>query len=114
MAKLGLVWSLCASLLLLAACGGANVPLTSAADVAAERGRGLAEVRCGGCHGLGLDGESPRSAAFRDMRRGMTALSFRRRMADIAEGRHYDMPRIKLTANEADDIAAYIESLETP
>ncbi|MDP2012028.1 MAG: hypothetical protein Q8K11_17800 [Phenylobacterium sp.] len=44
----------------------------------------------------------------------MTALSFKRRMEDIAEGRHYDMPRIGLTANEADDIAAYIESLETP
>ncbi|MDO8322474.1 MAG: c-type cytochrome [Phenylobacterium sp.] len=118
MAKLGLrkAWTLCIPLLLLTACGGANVPLTSAADVAAERGRDLAELRCGGCHGLGLYGESPRSpsTAFRDMRRGMTALSFRRRMEDIAEGRHYDMPRIGLTANEADDIAAYIESLETP
>lgn len=44
----------------------------------------------------------------------MTALSFRGRMEEIAEGRHPGMPRIRLSAGEADDIAAYIESLGTP
>lgn len=118
MARLGLrsVGLLSVPLLLVAACASTYAPASPAADVAAERGRDLAELRCGGCHGLGLYGESPRSPStpFRDMRRGMTALSFQQRMQDIGEGRHYDMPRIGLTASEADDIAAYIESLERP
>ncbi len=109
-----------APLLVVAACASAPVSTSSAkrpaAEVAVERGRDLAELRCGGCHGLGLYGESPRSPStpFRDMRRGMTALSFQQRMETIAEGRHYDMPKLGLTAGEADDIAAYIESLELP
>lgn len=83
---------------------------------AAERGRDLAELRCGGCHGLGLYGESPRSPStpFRDMRRRLTALSLQQRLTDITEGRHYDMPRLGLSASETEDIAAYIESLERP
>jgi cytochrome c len=118
--KIRVIAPLCAPLLLVAACASAPVSTSSAkrpaAEVAVERGRDLAELRCGGCHGLGLYGESPRSPStpFRDMRRGMTALSFQQRMETIAEGRHYDMPKLGLTAGEANDIAAYIESLELP
>lgn len=104
------------SLSVLTAGCATSAPDGVAPGSAAERGRDLAELRCGGCHGLGLYGESPRSPStpFRDMRRRMTALTFQQRMTDIAEGRHYDMPRIGLSASETEDIAAYIESLEKP
>jgi cytochrome c len=81
--------------------------------MAAERGRQVAETECGRCHGLGLTGESLRTNAppFRAIRPYYNDLVFRRRMEEIAEGGHYEMPPLRLDPGEVRDVAAYIESL---
>lgn len=82
---------------------------------AAERGGDLAQRSCAGCHAVSLQGQSPRmnAPAFRDLRIRYNQASFQHRMAEIAEGGHYDMPALRLEASEVRDVAAYIESLES-
>jgi mono/diheme cytochrome c family protein len=82
--------------------------------VAVERGAALATRDCGGCHALGLVGDSPRSMArpFRDMDLRYNAISFERRMAEMAGRGHHEMPPVRLTTSEIRDIAAFIESLD--
>lgn len=83
-------------------------------DVRAARGQTIAEHECGQCHGLGLDEESARIDAppFRNIRLRYNDLSFRRRMQEIAEGGHLQMPPLRLEESDVRDVAAYIESLE--
>lgn len=81
---------------------------------AAERGGAIAARECSRCHAVGPVGDSPRAGAppLRDVRIRYNALSFERRMAEIAEGGHFEMPPLRLDRAEVDAVAAYIESLE--
>jgi mono/diheme cytochrome c family protein len=94
---------LAASALLMAA--------TPAAEV--ERGARLAQQRCASCHGMAPTGRSLNLAAppFRDIRLRYNALSLEREMAKISVRGHFEMGPQVIGAAEAEDLAAYIESL---
>lgn len=100
---------------LLVGCAGvsAEPAAGSASAAAAERGRAIAQRACASCHGLGVRADSRRAAAppFRDMRLRYNEIMFQRRMTEIAEGGHYEMPPVRLEPGEIRDVAAYIESL---
>lgn len=87
---------------------GAAVPVA-----AAERGAAFAARECSRCHALGQVGDSPRAGAppFRDIRIRYNEITFQRRMAEIAEGGHFEMPPLTIDAADARDVSAYIESL---
>jgi mono/diheme cytochrome c family protein len=106
-------WAVAAALAL-AGCASASNGV--AAGSGAERGRAIAARACGGCHGLGDVGDSPRVGAppFRELRLRYNALSFERRMVEIAEGGHYDMPPLRLEPGDVADVQAYIESFASP
>jgi len=109
------VLSLLATGVLLAGCVTPDATSLEAAapSGAVERGRLFAARECAGCHALGPVGDSPRAAAppFRDVRIRYNEISFQRRMAEIAEGGHYEMPPLRVEPADAGDVSAYIESL---
>lgn len=81
-------------------------------SLAASRGRGIAEIRCAGCHAISSFAESPREGApsFGQVRLRYNALSWHRVMREIGEGRHGEMPPIKLNESEVEDLRAYVET----
>lgn len=99
----------------LAACQTAeaaqSAPLGTGAP--AERGRRIAERDCSQCHNIGNSGPSPlaTSPPFRDLTIRFNSLSFARRMNELAKAGHYEMPRRQLSEIDAEDIAAYLETL---
>jgi cytochrome c len=80
------------------------------------RGHALARSVCASCHAVETKGASPDAKAppFRDLAGRHVPLTLQRRLADIAETGHYDMPPINLHADEVQDVVAYINSLEPP
>ncbi|WP_310541138.1 c-type cytochrome [Phenylobacterium sp.] len=80
------------------------------------RGHALARTVCAACHAVEPKGVSPnaKAAPFRHLAGRHVPLTLQRRLADIAETGHYDMPPINLHADEVQDVAAYINSLEPP
>lgn len=80
------------------------------------RGRELARTVCSACHAVETKGASPdtRAPPFRALAGRHVPLTLQRRLADIAETGHYDMPPINLHADEVQDVVAYINSLEPP
>ncbi|MDO8324637.1 MAG: c-type cytochrome [Phenylobacterium sp.] len=80
------------------------------------RGHALARSVCASCHAVETKGASPNAKAppFRDLAGRHVPLTLQRRLADIAETGHYDMPPINLHADEVQDVVAYINSLEPP
>jgi mono/diheme cytochrome c family protein len=79
----------------------------------AERGERFAQRACAGCHAIRpSDQGTPRSApAFATLRLRYNRIQTERRLATISERGHYEMPPIFISADEAKDLAAYIESL---
>lgn len=84
--------------------------------IGVERGRDLAEQRCGACHALGLSGESRQAMAppFRDLDLRFSTIGLERRLAELDRPGHGEMPPMRLTADEARDLTAYIASLAAP
>lgn len=80
----------------------------------AERGRAIAETRCAACHAVGEDLSSPRrgAPAFRDLKGRFVPLTLERRLTDINETGHYDMPPLVLHTDQIEDVAAYLETLD--
>ena len=80
------------------------------------RGHAVARNVCATCHAVETKGASPNSKAppFRALAGRHVPLTLQRRLADIAETGHYDMPPINLHADEVQDVVAYINSLEPP
>lgn len=111
------------ALLLLAAglVAGCAAGSTSAPDLArgpvaapgAGRGQAVAEMRCAGCHAIGVAADSPRADAptFQTIRLRFNPLSWERVMADIGAGGHGDMPAVALDPADVRDVRAYIETL---
>lgn len=83
------------------------------ASLFAIRGQEVADLRCAGCHSIDTITVSPRFNAppFRDLRIRFNAISWERKMAEIAEGGHDEMPAVRLDDIEIRDLRAYIESL---
>ena len=80
-----------------------------------ENGRNLAERNCAVCHAIGAKGQSvnPMSPPFRDIH-----LRYRPAdLGDIFQGglltHHPAMPEFRFNLRELEDIAAYMQSVET-
>ena len=99
---------------------GAALSVTlAAAPVSApgvDSGAHLAAQRCAGCHAIGPQGRSHNLAAppFRDIRLRYNGLSLERELAKISKQGHFEMRPTAIRADEARDIADYIESLTPP
>jgi cytochrome c len=86
------------------------------AETAAEReGRGLVEVNCGNCHGVGKADASPHQDAppFRSLSDNFPIDALEEAFADgrIYSG-HPDMPEFIATPQQVDAIITYIASLQ--
>ena len=99
--------------LLLAGCAAGGPAPTGAADPAVQRGHALAERRCSGCHVIGLDDhEGASGPRFRDIRRRFNALSLQKRFGEITQHGSGEMPQLQVSRSDAEDLVAYIESLD--
>jgi cytochrome c len=81
-------------------------------DTAMARGHAVARRDCAACHAVEPGGVSPRPAApaFGSLEMRHTA-GLEGRVAELARLGHYDMPPLRLSAAEARDVTAYIQSL---
>jgi mono/diheme cytochrome c family protein len=79
-----------------------------------DRGQGLASANCSSCHAVGPAGASPnrRAPPFRTLSGRYVGLTLHRKLTEIAETGHYDMPPAPVHTDEVDAIAAYINSLD--
>jgi mono/diheme cytochrome c family protein len=104
------------SFLLLAAtgCATSGQAPPKRLDASVDRGRFYALRSCAGCHAVGVLGASPNPNApsFSAIRLRYNALSLPRRLAEISENGHYEMPPINMTPDEIRDITAYIETVD--
>ena len=100
--------------LLTSACASAPIqPGPASFSPAADRGLAFAERRCAGCHMVGLDETSATDGPrFRDLRFRYNALSLERRFAEVSQHGTGAMPPVAFSASEAEDLAAYFESLD--
>jgi mono/diheme cytochrome c family protein len=91
---------------------GGCAALQPLSDQPATRGHAVAQRECAACHAIEPGGVSPRrdAPAFSGPGIRHTA-SLDGRVAELARLGHYDMPPLKLSADEARDVAAYIQSL---
>jgi cytochrome c len=81
-----------------------------------ELGRALAADHCSSCHAVGPTGPSPnrRAPPFRVLSGQYVELTLHRKLTEIAETGHYDMPPIPVHSDEVSAIVAYINSLDRP
>ena len=96
----------------------------SAAPNAAEQGdrpsatRGAAYARqvCSACHAVQGAGVSPNPAAppFATLAGRYPGVALERKLAEIAETGHYRMPPLQPDSQTIEDLAAYLDALETP
>jgi mono/diheme cytochrome c family protein len=85
-----------------------------AEDVSLSAGRQLAVARCGGCHAVYAQGESPnpRSPRFRDLGAGFPYDGLREALTTGMIVGHPQMPVQHLTQVESGDLIAYMRSLQ--
>jgi mono/diheme cytochrome c family protein len=74
------------------------------------RGHAVAQRLCARCHAVEASGSSPdaRAPAFRTLTGQFVPLTLERRLTEISETGHYDMPPVSVHADEVADLAAYI------
>lgn len=102
------------ALLMLTGC--AQAPLAPAASqtasVAESRGQGLAVRDCAACHAILAGQQSPNASApgFATIRLRHNELSLERLLTTIAHDGHFEMPRRPLSANDIEDLVAFIET----
>ena len=111
--------ALCAFALALGACATTPAPHSSGApplaklDPVQARGKAFAERRCGGCHNVGLDDGGPQEGpAFRRLATRYNALSLERRFAEVSAHGYDRMPPVNFSSSEAQDLIAYLDSLQ--
>jgi mono/diheme cytochrome c family protein len=92
----------------------AQAPLTAPAPLASSiiAGHAVARRLCSRCHAVEATGDSPNpeSPAFRMFTGQFVPLTLQRRLTEISETGHYDMPPVAVHADEVEDLAAYINS----
>ena len=83
---------------------------------AAERGRELAVRVCSGCHALAPGQVSPRPPAppFPTFAGRFTELTLHRRLTEISETGHTQMPTLAVHTDEVEDLVAYLNSQPAP
>ncbi len=76
-------------------------------------GHELAQAKCSSCHAVENQGASPnrRSPPFRTLSGRFVELTLMRRLTEISETGHYDMPEVPVHTDEVRAIVAYINSL---
>lgn len=104
------------AILFLTLCLAATAPAFAAVrhDRAAQRGARLAVASCSACHAVGRLGASPnpKSPPFREIAANYEEHSLQKKLTEIDETGHYDMPPIQLHTNEINDLIAYFNRLE--
>ena len=111
-------WAMLGLAAALAGCAGAAgvqaVGAGPGADPPVLRGQAFAERRCAGCHVVGLDdGPASFGPRFRDLRVRYNALSLQRRFTEISQHGSGEMPPIQIGRQEAEDLVAYLETLQS-
>lgn len=94
-----------------------GVTCAAAAPVIApsvDRGAQVAQERCASCHGVALETASPTRIAplFRVLSRLYSAQDLQRKLSNISENGHFEMPPVTLREDEVEDVSAYIASLD--
>lgn len=91
-------------------------PSLSPFEAQIARGHDLARANCSSCHAVERDGASPsrRAPPFRTISGRYVELTLHRRLVEIAETGHYDMPPMPARSDEVGDLVAYINSLPQP
>ena len=81
-----------------------------------EMGRAFAETRCASCHAVKAGEESPRAGAptFVELNRRYVATTLQRKLADMVETEHSEMPPLRVHWDEIEALMAYMQTLETP
>jgi mono/diheme cytochrome c family protein len=79
-----------------------------------ERGAEVAQSRCASCHGVALEAASPSRDAplFRVLSRLYSAQDLQRKLSNISQNGHFEMPAISIREDEIEDVSAYIASLD--
>lgn len=100
----------------IAALAAAAVVSSGPVSPAVAHGGAIAAQRCAICHAVGVVGDSPNSGAppFRRLNLRYNPIALEQTLKRIATKGHYEMRPQTLSASEADDVAAYIQSLEAP
>lgn len=84
-------------------------------NVAEERGREFAYRRCSGCHDVSPDGrQTERGPPFKALARLYNPLSLERRFAEVSVHGSDSMPAVRFTHAEAEDLVAYVDTLNRP
>jgi cytochrome c len=93
-----------------ALCLAAAAPL----NLSVERGAEVAQSRCASCHGVALEAASPSHDAplFRVLSRLYSAQDLQRKLSDISQSGHFEMPAVTIPEDEIEDVSAYIASLD--
>lgn len=83
---------------------------------AVQRGQAIAQEVCGTCHALAPGQASPRPAAppFPSFAGRFTELTLQRRLTEITETGHTQMPGLAMHADQIADLVAYLNSQPTP
>jgi len=86
------------------------------AAAAAARGRRFAGQVCASCHAIDASTHSRRPGApsFMTLRGQYNQLTLRRKLTDIIETGHYQMPPVKVDSDQVADLVAYLDSLGAP
>ncbi|MDQ7811078.1 cytochrome c [Brevundimonas sp.] len=90
-----------------------GAPVSSPQSV--ERGRAMAAARCGGCHAVGLTGDSPLAAAppLRDVANLYPPEQLQEAFAEGVMTGHPAMPQFELPPGEINDLIAWLDSMRT-
>lgn len=108
------------AVLVLAACATERGPAAGLLDSprlspAQERGRAFAVRRCAGCHTVGQDGGGAQEGpAFRALAFRYNALALQRRFAEVSEHGSGMMPPVSISHAQAEDLLAYMATLQGP
>jgi cytochrome c len=100
--------------LLLAVGSALTATGVSAADARAERGRDVAIENCSGCHAIGRTDASPRSEAppFRALHERYPVEHLAEALVEGIVTGHADMPEFRFSPEDAEDLIAYLRTLE--
>jgi mono/diheme cytochrome c family protein len=95
--------------------GGAALALLAPAALPpdVQAGQSLAEARCAQCHAIGLKARSPKVHAptFDEIRMEYNGPALEKKIVHLSKHGHRSMKPVALSAKEAHEIAAYVESL---
>lgn len=86
------------------------------ADAALKRGREIARANCGGCHAIGVRGDSPnpKSPPFRILAKRYPIGNLEEALGEgIVVGHEgAEMPQFRLSTGQIDSLLAYLNSIQ--